>query len=410
MKDMEKKYMRKNKKRLLCMLLALLVLACSFAACGSKESASTKESASGQTGSSETIQQTGEGEAPVLAGRTCTGQMELDYAECFDIYYYDDGSTVIDIHDEAQYLLIPEGGEVPETGAEKMKKLQMPLTKIYDAATSSLSLFSAMDALDTVRMVSMQESGWTYDSMKKAMADGSIIFAGKYNEPDYELLLQEGCQIAIESTMIKQTPDVQEMIETLGIPVMIEHSSYESNPLGRMEWIKLYGTLNGRLEDAEAFYNTQKELITGIEQFEKTDLKVAFFYISTDGKAVARRSTDYIPAMIYMAGGNYIFKDLDDESGKSSIDMGIETFFDTAKDADILIYNGSIDSTVKSLADLKSKSPVMEKIKAVQEGNVWVTGNSVYQRVDVVGDMILDFHRVITGEDLDQLQFLSRME
>ena len=29
-----------------------------------------------------------------------------------------------------------------------------------------------------------------------------MIYAGKYNAPDYELILDEGCGLAIESTMI----------------------------------------------------------------------------------------------------------------------------------------------------------------------------------------------------------------
>ncbi|MBR0396656.1 MAG: hypothetical protein IJI10_00145 [Eubacterium sp.] len=50
--------------------------------------------------------------------------------------------------------------------------------------------------------------------------------------------------LALESTKILHTPEVQEMIEDLGIPVMIDRSSYELEVLGRIEWVKLYGALN----------------------------------------------------------------------------------------------------------------------------------------------------------------------
>lgn len=73
------------------------------------------------------------------------------------------------------------------------------------------------------------------------MEDGSIVFAGKYSEPDYELLVNSGCNLAIESTMILHTPKVQEMIEQMGIPVFTDRSSYENHPLGRTEWIKSLG-------------------------------------------------------------------------------------------------------------------------------------------------------------------------
>lgn len=64
--------------------------------------------------------------------------------------------------------------------------------------------------------------------------------------PDYELILSGGCGLAVESTMVNHVPEVREKLEELGIPVLIDQSSYESHPLGRTEWIKLYGALLGK--------------------------------------------------------------------------------------------------------------------------------------------------------------------
>ena len=83
------------------------------------------------------------------------------------------------------------------------------------------------------------------------MESGAMTFAGKYSEPDYETLVDGDCDLAIESTMILHTPKVQEMIEDLGIPVFVDYSSYESHPLGRTEWIKLYGALLNKEEEAD---------------------------------------------------------------------------------------------------------------------------------------------------------------
>lgn len=103
---------------------------------------------------------------------------------------------------------------------------------------------------------------------------------------------------------------------------------------------------------------------------------MAFFYISSDSKAVVRRSTDYIPKMIKIAGAQYVFKDLDDENGRTSIDMSIETFYDVAVDEDYVIY----------------------------------TGSAMYQRTDLVAEMILDFHKLFSEEDPADLKYLQRLE
>ena len=70
-----------------------------------------------------------------------------------------------------------------------------------------------------------------------------------YSEPDYEMLVDQDCDVAIESTMILHTPKVQEMIEDLDIPVFIDRSSYETHPLARTEWIKLYGAMLDKEEE-----------------------------------------------------------------------------------------------------------------------------------------------------------------
>ena len=54
--------------------------------------------------------------------------------------------------------------------------------------------------------------------------------------------------------MISHSPEVIEMLKDFGIPVMIEYSSYESHPLGRVEWIKFFGALVGKEEEAEKVF------------------------------------------------------------------------------------------------------------------------------------------------------------
>ena len=259
-------------------------------------------------------------------------------------------------------------------------------------------------------MSSIDKSAWTFDEPREAMEKGDIIYAGKYSAPDYETMLNENCNLALESTMIDHTPEVQEMIEDLGIPVLVDRSSYESDPMGRAEWIKLYGVLTDHEKQAEEFFASQMDSIKELDDFKNTEKTVAFFYFSSDGKVVVRRSTDYIPKMIDIAGARYIFTDLDDESGRTSIDVSVETFYDAAVDADYIIYNGSIDSSVKTMDDLIGKDPIMEKMTAVKNDNCWVTGSAMYQRTDIVADMILDFHNLFTGKDPSELKYLKKLQ
>ena len=348
-------------------------------------------------------------EAPEIEGLTYESSMDLSFAQCFDVYYYNDGYKLLDVHDSAKYLVVPEGKEAPDGLDEEIRVLQQPLDTIYMAATSPMALFDAIGSVDSIKLSGLDASGWYIQAASDAINDGTMTYAGKYDEPDYELLVGEDCDLAIESTMILHAPKVQEMIETLGIPVFIDRSSYESQPLGRTEWIKLYGAMMNKEEEAEFFFSQQAQIIEKLKDFQNTEKTVAFFYINTSGSPVVRNPKDYISSMIEVAGGRNAFADLQDDSGKTSVSITMEEFYNTAVDADYLIYNTSIDATVDSLNDLLAKDSLMADFKAVKEGNVWVTDDSMYQHTDTIGELINDFNLMLTGGSEEDMTFLHKL-
>lgn len=344
-----------------------------------------------------------------ISGLTWESRMDLIYADRFSVDYYAGGYALIDVENEARYLVVPEGMTAPDGLDADIIVLQQPIENIYLAATSSMALFDAIDALDFIRLSALESSGWYIDSAAAAMERGDMLYAGKYSEPDYELLVNENCGLAIESTMIYHQPKVKEMIELLGIPVFVDRSSYEEHPLGRTEWVKLYAVLVDREEQATAFFDEQAKVIEKLKDFENTEKTVAFFYLSSDGSVNVRTSNDYIPVMVEIAGGRYIFDNLTDAEGsRSTLSMTMEEFYAAAVNADYIIYNASIDSPLNSIGELIAKSELFADFKAVQEGNVWCTGKYLYQATDIVGSLITDINHMLTGEE-DGMTFIYKL-
>lgn len=331
---------------------------------------------------------------------TYTGSMDLVYAEKFAVDYYEDGYALITVNQDMQYLLVPEGMEAPEDLAEGIAVLQQPVDHIYLVASAVMDMFVSMDALDSVRFSGLQESGWYIEEAREAMEAGDILYAGKYSTPDYEQILAEGCGLAVENTMIYHTPEVKEQLENFGIPVLVDYSSYEAEPLGRTEWVKLYGLLIGKEEAAEGAFQSEMEAFQSIQESEEDigdEKSVAFFYITANGEANVRKSSDYLAKMIDMAGGEYIFRNLGDEESASSTEtMQMEEFYAGAKDADYIIYNSTIDGELSSLDELLAKSPLLKDFKAVENGNVFCTTRDLYQSSMELGTIISDIHSMLT--------------
>ena len=346
-----------------------------------------------------------------IPGLTYDHSMELEHATQFAVDYYQDDYAVITIAQEGSYLVVPEGKEAPEGLDKEIKVLQQPLDHIYLVATSSMDLFRAIDGIGNITLSGTDANGWYIEEAKEAMENGSIQYAGKYSAPDYELILANGCDLAIESTMIYHSPDVREKLEEFGIPVLVEHSSYESDPLGRMEWLKLYAVLLDKEEEADAYFQSQTDMLTDVLGAENTEKTVAFFSINSNGYVTVRKTGDYISKMIELAGGRYIFQNLGDDNALSTMNMQMEDFYAGACDAEYIIYNSAIESELHSLDELLEKSSLLADFKAVKEGNVWCTEKSLFQETTGIATMISDMHTMLTSDDpdLSQLTYMYRL-
>lgn len=340
------------------------------------------------------------------------GSMELQYAENFAVDYYEGGYTMLTTKMDGQrFLVVPQEKDVPEIPDGEIVVLQRPIKDLYLVASAVMDMFRELDSLDAIAFSGQKAENWYIEEAKAAMINGDLLYAGKYSKPDYELLVSEGCSLAIENRMILHAPEVVEKLEDFGIPVIIEYSSYESHPLGRVEWIKFFGALLGKEAEAEKIFEEQAAILDRVSTDEKTEQTVAFFFVTSNGFVQVRQSSDYVPKMIELAGGKYIFEDLgDSETKRSTMNIQVEEFYNGAKDADFLIYNSSIDGGVSSMEELLDKCGFLADFRAVREKNVWCTGNDMYQQSLSVGYFIEDIHAMLSGGGEEHMHYLFRLE
>lgn len=342
---------------------------------------------------------------------TVTGSYPLQYAQQFTIDECEGGYYLITI-DGTRYLVVPEGENAPAELDADITVLQQPIENIYLVSSSAMDPIISIDGLDTVALSGTQADNWYLDAAKTAMENGQIAYAGKYSAPDYETILAANCGLAIENTMIYHTPEVKEQLEKFGVPVLVERSSYESAPLARMEWVKLYGVLLGKTDEAEQVFDDAVQRIAPLENEPSTGKTVAFFSITSNNLATVRKGGDYVAKMIEMAGGDYVFSDLTDSGNNlATVNISLEDFYAGAKDADVLIYNSTIEGEIRTMDELIAKCPLLAQFKAVQQGNVWCTAQSLFQQSMEMPDLILDMNKVFTEgtPDDSELKFLTKI-
>ena len=378
-------------------------------------------------GTSTSVAQTGgsDGDNPASAERPSwsnpevggnlvhTGSLDLAWATGFTVDLYEGDRALACIADGTRYLFVP-AGDAPQGIAEDVTVLERPLSNIYLASSSTLCLFAALGAVDCVSHVSVTQETCTVEAFTQAIASGDIVYGGKYSAPDYEAFLNGGCRLAVENTMIYHTPEVREKLMQLGVPVIVEQSSLESAPLGRLEWIMLWGAMLDKVSAAQEVLDRQAQLIEDVEArvaAQPLDCTVAFFYINANGAAVVRKPGDYVAKMIAMAGGTYAFAQLAgaDENRSSSTTLEMEAFYAQAKDADVIIYNSTVAGKLKGLDELVALNPLLADFKAVKNRRAWCCEQNVYQQMTATGEVVADLHEAIADTDRDELTFLFRL-
>lgn len=343
------------------------------------------------------------------------GSLELKYATGFSIDYYEEGYRHIHIMDGSDYIIVPEGMDNKDFGLHNVAFIKENPSNIYLAASSAMDLFKELDALENVKECSTKAEDYSDPVITDMINNNEIVYVGKYSAPDTETLLANDCKLAIESTMINHTPKIKEQLESLNIPVLTEYSSYEEHPLGRLEWIKLYGALTGKTDEAEAFFAKECEKVENvmakISTSDKDRPSVAFFYISSNGYVNVRKPGDYFSRMIDIAGGSYALSNLqlDEENALSTVNITMEDFYREAKEADILIYNSTITGNVASIDELLDKSPIFADFEAVKNKRVYCTTLNLFQDSSKVADIIYSLHNVINNK-ADGEEYFYRIE
>ena len=339
--------------------------------------------------------------APQIPGLSWESTDKNEYAKGFAVHRYQDDFVVISVNDGRNYLLVPEGKECPEGLGSDVIVLKMPIKRIYLAASGAMCHFDAIDAVDRIRLSGIERDDWYIESARDAMDQGTLVYGGKYSAPDYEKMVMDDIDLAIENTMILHVPKVQEKIEKIGIPVFVDRSSYEEDPLGRCEWIRGYGILTGNQEKADEAFRNQSVLVKQVQGNDLTGKTVAFFYVNSNHQIVTRKKNDYFARMVEMAGGTYLAPNAG-EDGKSNGQMTIsmEAFYQYALEADVLVYNSAIADAPGSVEELCQDNSSFSDFKAVKERMIWYTDKSLYQYTDRTGSIIENLHEIISkGEE-----------
>ena len=243
-------------------------------------------------------------------------------------------------------------------------EIEIPLQSI---ATLSASFLAPLEMLGvTGSWVGHDQPRRVYAQWaQRRVAAGAVARVGDGANVDVERLLS----LQPDLVMINEyEPDgpTHSRLRSAGLAVLVNGDWLETTPLGRAEWIKVFGALYDRMEDAVSLFAEVEQQYNGLRQ-RATELETRPTVLSNapyGGIWSLPAGESYTARLFEDAGGDYLWAHTE---GAGALHIDLERVFVHARDADVWINPGAWES----LRDGRQQDARLAAFHSFQQGEVF---------------------------------------
>jgi len=307
----------------------------------------------------------------------------------------------------ASYVLVQCGTPAPRlegalTGAQI---INVPVTSIFAASTTHLSLLVDLGRLDVLTGVSRlrELSG---RALAAHVATGQVHEFAPVSVVDPELVLAHRPALFMAGSAA--TSPALPVIRAAGIPVVANTEWLEPTALARAEWLKYAALFLNEERKATEVYGSMKARYRALSAraLAQTEARRPLVMTgrSTRGTFTIAGGRSYVAALIHDAGGRYVW---DDNTSVGAPSVDLEAQISRGANADVWINGGGWPN----LPAMLENEPRYTAFKAYRERQVWVydlrlvsNGTSDYflrsvSRPDLVlADLVRIFHPALVPD------------
>jgi iron complex transport system substrate-binding protein len=240
------------------------------------------------------------------------------------------------------FYLVKRGFKLPE-GLDSASVIFVPLQKIICMSTTHIAMISALGEEKSI--VGMSGTNFIYSpDLITNVEKGLIADVGYEGNLNKELILKIFPDLIMIYGIGSESAGYVGKLKELGTKVIINADYLETDPLGRAEWIKLFGALYCKEKLADSIYKSEVDEYIKLKSYVNQNIrsrpKVLLGLPFKDTWYISPGNS-YISNLISDAGGDYLWMDTE-----SSVSMpyGIENVYLRGMKADYWLNIGSVSS------------------------------------------------------------------
>lgn len=256
-----------------------------------------------------------------------------------------------------RYVLVPRDSVLADHLPEGTL-VRTPIQQALVYSSVHTSLLNELGSIGVVRGV--VDKQYFIDSViVHGIAQGSITDCGNSMNPTVEKVID----MQPDAILLSPYQDASYgQIASLDIPI-IECADYlEYDPLGRAEWIKFYGELVGKRDEADSLYNSivaayndmkQKAADADSHPTVVTEMVISGIWNVPGGQS-------YMARIIHDAGGRYLWAD---DKNTGSLPLDFNQVLAVAQNADYWFIKWTNITTLKDLQGAYDLNKEMDAFK-----------------------------------------------
>jgi iron complex transport system substrate-binding protein len=246
------------------------------------------------------------------------------------------------------------------------KLIYVPVRKIICMSTTHLAMIKALNEEKTVCGVS--GTGFIYDrEISENIKNGLISDVGYEAALNNELIISLSPDLIMMYGIGSESMGYVGKLIDLGVKVMFNADYLEEDPLGKAEWIKLFGALYCKEEAASDIFNNILREYNKIKVYidkntvARPDVLLGLPFRDT---WYVSPGNSYISRLINDAGGNYLWSN---SISSVSMPMSIENVYLGALKAEFWLNIGMVNS----MNEITAIDPRLGNIPCFRMGNLF---------------------------------------
>lgn len=302
-----------------------------------------------------------------------TKETTSQYAKGFEIKQFNDYKKLIikspypDAKNDLNYFLVDNTTDLSQFNTSDIL-IHIPIESIVVTSTTHIPMLELLDVQNT--LVGFPNIEYVSSKKTRALIDSNQIQElGNDASLNTEILIDLNPNLVMAFAMGAGNKALS-TIEKAGIPVIYNGDWLEETPLGRAEWIRVFGALYNLDKQADSIfksiekdYNQAKEIAINSKQ-QPTILAGVMFKDVWNLPA----GESFVAQFLKDANTNYLWSDTE---GKGSLQLNFENVLDKGKEADIWISPGHYTSKEQLL----SASKHYTEFDAFNKNNIYTFAN-----------------------------------